>query len=104
MIVGQLNYFHLILYCISMLLFHHCCLPVVIYIYIYIYIVKKKIALHIDGVSYKKIAKTLKLSCSMVAKTIQWFNRTGSEQASPWSTKEVECTCSASYPEVLFGK
>ncbi len=56
------------------------------------------------GVGYKKIAKTLKLSCSTVAKTIQWFNRTGSEQASPWSTKLVECMCSASYPEVVFGK
>ncbi len=62
-------------------------------------------ALHKDAVGYKKIAKTLKLSCSTVAKTIQRFNRTGStEQASPWSTKEVECTCSASYPEVVFGK
>ncbi len=64
------------------------------------------IALHKDGVGYKKIAKTLKLSCSMVAKTIQWFNRTNSisEQALSWSTKEVECTCSASYPEVVFVK
>ncbi len=55
---------------------------------------KNIVALHKDGVGYKKITKTLKLSCSMV--TIQWFNRTGSE--------EVECTCSASYPEVVFGK
>ncbi len=38
------------------------------------------VALHKDGVSYKKIAKTLKLSCSTVAKTIQRFNRTGSTQ------------------------
>ncbi len=30
-----------------------------------------------------KIAKTLKLSCSTVAKTIQWFNRTGSTQNRP---------------------
>ncbi len=36
------------------------------------------VALHKDGVGYKKIAKTLKLSCSMVVKTIQRFNRTGS--------------------------
>ncbi len=35
------------------------------------------------GVGYKKIAKTLKLSCSMVAKTIQRFNRTGSTQNRP---------------------
>ncbi len=38
------------------------------------------VALHKDGVGYKNIAKTLKLSCSMVAKTIQRFNRTGSTQ------------------------
>ncbi len=35
---------------------------------------KNCVALHKDGVGYKKIAKTLKLSCSMVAKTIQQFN------------------------------
>ncbi len=29
------------------------------------------VALHKDGVGYKKIGNTLKLSCSMVAKTIQ---------------------------------
>ncbi len=38
------------------------------------------VALHKDGVGYKKITKTLKLSCSTVAKTIQRFNRTGSTQ------------------------
>ncbi len=37
------------------------------------------VALHKDGVGYKKIAKTLKLSCS----TIQRFNRTGSTQNRP---------------------
>ncbi len=41
------------------------------------------VALHKDGVGYKKVAKTLKLSCSTVAKTIQWFNRTGSTQNRP---------------------
>ncbi len=41
---------------------------------------KRIVALHKDGVGYKKIAKTLELSCSMVAKTIQRFNRTGSTQ------------------------
>ncbi len=35
------------------------------------------VALHKDGVGYKKIAKTLKLSCSLVAKTTQRFNWTG---------------------------
>ncbi len=62
------------------------------------------VALHKDGVGYKKIAKTLKLSCSKVAKTKQQFNSSLTEQASPCSTKEVECTCSASYPEVVFGR
>ncbi len=32
---------------------------------------KTTVALHKDGVGYNKIAKTLKLSCSTVAKTIQ---------------------------------
>ncbi len=41
---------------------------------------KRLVALHKDGVGYKKIAKTLKLSCSTVAKTIQQLNRTGSTQ------------------------
>ncbi len=41
------------------------------------------VALHKDGVGYKKIAKTLKLSCSTVATTIQRFNRTGSTQNRP---------------------
>ncbi len=44
---------------------------------------KRIVALHKDGIGYKKIAKTLKLSCSSVAKTIQWFNRTGSTQNRP---------------------
>ncbi len=44
---------------------------------------KRIVALHKDGIGYKKIAKTLKLSCSMVAKTIQRFNRTGSTQNRP---------------------
>ncbi len=41
------------------------------------------VALHKDGVGYKKIAKTLKLSWRTVAKTIQRFNRTGSSQNRP---------------------
>ncbi len=44
---------------------------------------KQIVALHKDGVGYKKIAKTQKLSCSTVAKTVQWFNRTGSTQNRP---------------------
>ncbi len=39
--------------------------------------------LHKNGVGYKKIAKTMKLSCSTVAKTIQRFNRTDSTQKRP---------------------
>ena len=41
---------------------------------------KRIVSLHKDGLGYKKIAKTLKLSCSTVAKTIQQFNRTGCTQ------------------------
>ncbi len=44
---------------------------------------KRIVALHKDGVGYKKISKILKLSCSRVAKTIQRFNRTGSTQKRP---------------------
>ncbi len=41
------------------------------------------VALHKNGVGYKKIAKTLNLSCSTLAKTIQRFNRRGSTQNRP---------------------
>ncbi len=44
---------------------------------------KRIVALYKDGVGYKKIGKTLKLSSSTVAKTIQRFNRTGSTQNRP---------------------
>ncbi len=44
---------------------------------------KRIVFLHKDGVGYRKIPKTLKLSCSTVAKTILWFNRTGSTQNRP---------------------
>ncbi len=44
---------------------------------------KRIVALHKDGIGYKKIVKTLKLSCSTVAKTIQQFNRPGSTQNRP---------------------
>ena len=42
------------------------------------------VALHDDGQGYKKIANTLKLSCSTVAKIIQCFKRAGSTQNRPW--------------------
>ncbi len=44
---------------------------------------KRSVALHKCGVGYKKVAKTMKLSCSTVAKTIQQFNRTGFTQNRP---------------------
>ncbi len=44
---------------------------------------KRIVSQNKDGVGYKKIAKTLKLSCSTVAKTIQQFNKTGSTQNRP---------------------
>ncbi len=44
---------------------------------------KRIVALHKYGVDYKKIAKTLKLSSSTVAKTIQRFNMTGFTQNRP---------------------
>ncbi len=43
----------------------------------------RNFVLHIYDIGYKKIVKTLKLSCSTVAETIQRFNRTGSPQNSP---------------------
>ena len=42
------------------------------------------VALHEDGQGYKKIANTLKLSCSTVAKIMQRFKRAGSSQNRPW--------------------
>ncbi len=47
---------------------------------VYICIQKIIVALHKDGVGYKNIANILKLSCSIVAKTIQRCNRTGSTE------------------------
>ncbi|CAI9583878.1 unnamed protein product, partial [Staurois parvus] len=45
---------------------------------------KRIVALHKDyGLGYRKTAKTLKLSCSMVAKTTHRFKRTGSTQNRP---------------------
>ncbi len=47
------------------------------------------VALLKDVIGYKKIAKTLKLSCSTVAKTIQRFNRTGSTLDRPRRPKKL---------------
>ena len=41
------------------------------------------VALHKDDLGYKKITKNLKLSCSMLAKIIHRFYRTGSTQNRP---------------------
>ena len=41
---------------------------------------RRIVALHEDGQGYKKIVKTLKLSCSTVAKIIQCFKRAWSTQ------------------------
>ncbi len=55
------------------------------------------VALHKDVLGYKKIAKTLKLSCSMVAKTIQRFNRTGSTQKRPWRGRPKKLSARAQH-------
>ena len=44
---------------------------------------RRIVAPHEDGQGYKKIANTLKLSCSTVAKIIQCFKRAGSTQNTP---------------------
>ncbi|KAL7826762.1 hypothetical protein AOLI_G00319710 [Acnodon oligacanthus] len=44
---------------------------------------RRIVALHKDGQDYKKIANTLKLSCSTVAKIIQHFKRAGFTQNRP---------------------
>ncbi len=64
------------------------------------------VALHKDGVGYKKVAKTLKLSCSTVAKTIQRFNRTGSTQNRPRHGRPKKLSARAQHhiQRVVFGK
>ncbi|CAI9536517.1 unnamed protein product, partial [Staurois parvus] len=59
---------------------------------------KRIIALHKDGLGYKKIAKTLKLSCSTVAKTIQRFNRTGSTLNRPHHGRQKKLSARAQHP------
>ncbi len=55
------------------------------------------VALHKDGIGYQKIAKTLKLSCSTVAKTIQRFNRTGSTQSRPRHARQKKLSARAQH-------
>ncbi len=64
------------------------------------------VALHKDGVGYKKITKTLKLrSCSTVAKTIQRFNRTGSTQNRSRHGRPKKLSARAQHHiQRLFGK
>ncbi len=56
---------------------------------------KKIVALHKDVLLHKKIAKSLKLSCSTVAKTIQRYNRTGSTQNRPRHGQPKKLSASA---------
>ncbi len=61
---------------------------------------KKELLLYIrpvgfKPVGYKKIAKTLKLSCSTVSKTIQRFNRTGYTQNRPRRGRPKKLSASA---------
>ncbi len=64
------------------------------------------VALHKDGLGYKKSVTAWKLSYSTVASVIQRFSKTGFhlEQASQGSIKEVESLCCASGAEDGFKK
>ncbi len=64
------------------------------------------VALHKDGLAYKKFGNSLELSYSTVARVIQRFSKTGfhSEQASQGLIKEVESLCCASDREAGFKK
>ena len=55
------------------------------------------VALHEDGQGYKKIANTLKLSCSTVAKIIRRFKRAGSTQNRPRVGHPKKLTARAEY-------
>ncbi len=52
-------------------------------------------ALQKDLLLHKKIAKSLKLNCSTVAKTIQRYNRTGSTQIRPRHDQPKKLSASA---------
>ncbi len=56
---------------------------------------KKKLLLYIKTYFYIRIAKSLKLSCSTVAKTIQRYNRTGSTQNRPRHGQPKKLSASA---------
>ena len=58
---------------------------------------KSIVEIHKYGLGYKKIAETLKLSCSMVAKTIQRCNRTGSTQNRPRHDRQKKLSARAQH-------
>ena len=58
---------------------------------------RRIVAPHENGQSYKKIANTLKLSCSTVAKIIQRFKRAGSSQNRPWVGRPKKLSARAEY-------
>ncbi len=64
---------------------------------------KRIVALHKDGVGYKKIAKTLKLSCSMVAKYSGLIGqvplRTGLAMIDQYAAHWIKLVCMAVVPE-----
>ena len=63
------------------------------------------VALHEDSKGYKKIANTLKLSCSTVAKIIQRFKSAGSTQNRPWVGRLKKLSAFAErYIQMLFLK
>ncbi|CAH2306816.1 extracellular calcium-sensing receptor-like, partial [Pelobates cultripes] len=58
---------------------------------------KESFALHKDSLGYKKIAKTLKLSCSTMDKTIQRFHRTSSTQNTPRHDRPMKLSAHAQH-------
>ena len=63
------------------------------------------VALHEDGQGYKKIANTLKLGCSTVAKIIQRFKRVGSTQNRPQVGRSKKLSARAKHHnQMLFLK
>ncbi|CAI9578791.1 unnamed protein product [Staurois parvus] len=65
---------------------------------------KRIVALHKNGLDYNCQDPETELQHGGQDHTAVQQDRFHSEQASPWLTKEVECTCSTSYPQVVFGK